>query len=167
MTTAVVEAPQNDELAYTKAHGELTEAQNALATQEQTLAAATAQFNEQCRLQAEGKKADPQKYRDSMAQIEQRIIGHRAIVAERKAAFDSIALRRAEAARAAQQEIDLRRLAGLQRQFDEAKGAVSNAQMALKQAILRRERAGNQLKQEIMRWDDAGKALQRAMALPT
>jgi hypothetical protein len=49
-----------------------SKAQNELEAQEKTLSAVTAQFNSECRLQAKGETADPQKYRDAMSRSEQR-----------------------------------------------------------------------------------------------
>jgi hypothetical protein len=151
MATATLAAPPSDK-AFTEAQGEFMKVQNELEAQERTLLAVTAQFDSECRLQAKGETADPQAVRDGMTRIEQRIIGLRSLVAERKAAFESICEQRADAAREAQWQIDCNRYKDLRQKMDDSKAAVLEAQATLKQAEVAKGVASNAFFVEQMRW---------------
>ena len=131
-TTAVAEPPSDQ--AFTAAQIALNKANGELLAEEQVLASETAQFNEQCRLLAAGKSADPQKFRDRMIAIEQRIIGLKSIVAERKAAFDAADRQRTEAHNAQLQQAKDSRAIELYEKHQAAKRATADAQAALKRA---------------------------------
>jgi hypothetical protein len=147
MATATAPVQQIGQQQLTKAYAEaeiaLNKARNELLGEEKTLAATTAQFNEQCKLQAAGKKADPQAYRDSMTKIEQRIIGLKSIVADRQSAFDQVAGERSRAAIAVASENERQRVAGVFQKLLAARDAVSEAMEALKRAQINERTAAH------------------------
>ncbi len=133
------------EQAYQRAHAEFNKVQNELQATERELASATAQFNEECKLQALGKSADPQKYRDKMDRIEQKIVGLKAIVAERQAEFTSAAGERSAAYTELSQESERQRFRDLRKALKEAQDAVTAAWEAVRRAQEKERRAGNAL----------------------
>lgn len=152
--TAPAAAPQIDpklEARYTECHTALAKAQNELQAEENTLAATTAQFNEQCRLQAQGKKAEPQTYRDSMTQIEHRIIGLKAIVAEKQGAFSAAAGERAQAQVEIQSQVDRERSIAVFDRYEAAKAALTAAWAEVRRAQEVERRAGNDWRLEAAR----------------
>jgi hypothetical protein len=139
------------EKAFTDAQIQLNKAQNELHAEESALATATAQFNEQCRLVASGKKADPDQSRALMNKIEQRIVGLKSIVAERQGDFDRAASERNEAfGEQAKQAAD-QRAKDIYQKFQSAKRATADAQAALKRAQIDELQAGHQWKLETQR----------------
>jgi chromosome segregation ATPase len=152
--TAPAAAPQIDpklEGRYTECHTALAKAQSDLQGAENTLAAATAQFNEQCRLQAQGKKADPQTYRDSMTQIEHRIIGLKSVVAEKQGAFSAAASERAQALAEIQSHVDRERSLAVFDRFKAARAALTAAWAEVRRAQEVERRAGNDWRLESAR----------------
>lgn len=148
------------EHAVNHAQSELTKVQNQLQREESALDQLAAQFNEQCRLQALGKKADPQACKDKMDAVEHRIIGLRSVVAERLAEFDRACLDRAKANSEQQEEVERAKMANLRKAHDDAKQAVSNAYRAVRAAEDEERRSGAELFQAIQR--DTARTLGRA-----
>jgi hypothetical protein len=151
MATAIAQMtkPQIDpklEQAFARALAEFNKAKSEVEGAENTLAAVTAQYKSECHLQALGKSADPQKYRDSIIRIEQRIVGLTTIAAERQAQLDAAATERSAAYLELEQENQLQRHAALQKRFNDAREAVSAAEGALKRAQQELAAAGHQLK---------------------
>ncbi len=142
--TAVAELPSDQ--AFTDAQIALNKANGELVAEEQALASETAQHNEQCRLLAAGKSADPQKFRDRMIAIEQRIIGLKPIVAERQAAFDAADRRRAQANNERLQEAADSRAIDLHEKHQAAKRATADAWAAFKRAQAAEQQAGFRFK---------------------
>ncbi len=150
MATATQPAaiPQIDpklEQAYARAQAEFNKVQSELQATERELASATAQFNEECKLQALGKSADPAKYRGVIDRFEQKIIGQRQIVAERQAEFNSAASERREAYAELSQESERQRFRDLRKTLKDAQDAVTAAWAAVRRAQEEERRAGNAL----------------------
>jgi len=148
MTTASPAIPQIDpklEQAYQRAHAAFAKVQNELQATERELASATAQFHEECKLQALGKSADPAKYRDKIDGIEQKIVGLKAIVAERQAEFTSAASERSAAYEELRQESERQRFRDLRKTLKDAQDAVTAAWAAVRRAQDEERRAGSAL----------------------
>lgn len=148
MATAIAQPSTDSQLNqdFRTAERELREAQEQLREEEQGLANATAKFNEQCRLQAEGKKANPQPARDTMSRIEYRILGAKSVLASRQAAFDAAAVRRNEAIREQAEAAARQRDLDIQSRYDKARAAVKDAERALRLAMEEEQRAGKELR---------------------
>lgn len=153
MTTAAAIPQVDPEIVsrWKEAQAELDEANEKLQAEETKLASATAQFNEQCRLLATGKKAEPDRCRETMSKFEQQIIGLKSIVAEKQGAFDRVAAERGEAYRAQQSQIERQRIAGVRQTYENARKAVVDAQAALTRAQQEERRTGAAWKREGLR----------------
>jgi hypothetical protein len=142
-TVAVQQIDPQIEQAYHRTQLDLTKAQNQLQSEERTLAELTSQFNEQCRLQAMGKKADPQQYRDKVSQIEQRIIGHKGLLAECQARFNAAVQERNNAFNEQQSVLDRQRAFDLYDKFLAAQAALTEGWAAVRRAQADERAAGN------------------------
>ena len=146
MATATAAIPQIDpkvERAFAQAQTDLRMAESDLQGEERKLAEVTAEYNAACRLQVLGKDTNPTKLRERMSAIEQRIIGLRSVVSERKAAFDMAAQQRSEANNERHQQAERQRIAGVWQGYREAQNVLSEAFAAVRRAQEAERKAAN------------------------
>ena len=145
---------------FQEAQRALSETQKQLESEESTLAAATAQFNEQCLLQARGEEANPQIYRESITRIEHRILGLKSLLSQRQSALDLAAQRRNAAIVELTNQLDRARLADVLKRVAAAEEALKKANAEVQRATLELREAQRARTGELNQWSDPGAASQ-------